>query len=62
MLYGEHILAQEGPGQCGTCSARATVEVFDAAERSCGCFCLRCGRLKLERLTQLENLFKGNKA
>lgn len=61
MLYGEHIHAQEqeAPPQCSVCSARATVEVFDSAEHSCGYFCLCCGRQKLERLTRLERLFKG---
>lgn len=54
MLYGEHLHAQEEPPQCRTCGARASVEVFNAAGHSCGCFCLRCGRLTFKALQRQE--------
>ena len=57
MLYGAHLHVQEEPAHCLTCPRRATVEVFNAAGHSCGCFCLRCGRRKLEALQRIERLF-----
>ena len=59
MFYGEHLhaLEQDLTPTCQTCNARASVEVFDAARRSCGCYCLRCGRRKLAVLERLEAAF-----
>jgi len=60
-LYGEHLHAEEQPPHCLTCPQRASVEVFDVTGRSCGCFCLRCGRRKLAWLNQLESAFSIKK-
>jgi hypothetical protein len=59
MFYGTHLDVREvstkvDPPRCQTCGTRPSVEVFDAAERSHGCFCLSCGYLKLKALVALE--------
>jgi hypothetical protein len=61
MLYGEHLHTYEQPPQCGSCARRATVEVFDKAKRSCGIFCLRCGKRKLAAVQRIEDLFARKK-
>ncbi len=48
MLYGEHISAEEEDPHCGTCTRPATVEVFAPNGQSCGYYCKRCGKRKLE--------------
>lgn len=57
MLYGEHLHTEEQLPGCLTCPQPASVEVFDAAGHSRGCFCLRCGRRKLTVLKRLEAAF-----
>jgi hypothetical protein len=40
--------------RCRTCGARASVEVFNNRNSSCGCYCARCGRSKLKEFQQQE--------
>ena len=56
MLYGEHLHADEQPPHCLTCPRRAAVEVFGDDGASHGCFCLRCGRRKLEAVQRVERM------
>lgn len=63
MLWGECVHTEEGPmayikqmerPRCRTCGGRASVEVFNNRNSSCGTYCVRCGKAKVKELDRQE--------